>query len=348
MKKQLALALVTGAIILAGATPGLVLRGVTRCQVISPQTVSHHSSIRCEGTIYSEEGYDLLSSGLYQVEERHVSLGDWVEKGETLAVLAPAGEDPVLYLQTQGSGFRETGEAGLAALTQNYSFTEEELQPQWKSLLLPSGQEQEETQPVVVTAPVTGVVTKGVPLPGSVIKPGMTICAVEGRERYFALLTVGEKDAGKLAVGSQVQLTGEGVGEAVCAGILTKIYPGTRKKLKGTTSQKVVDLEVVIQGEPGEIRPGYTVKAEVFTEEPGEMMILPYESIRQDPDNTEYVTVAGKYHLEKRPIATGRETLEGVEILSGLSPDDLVVIPDGTWADQDEKPGRYLLQWEEG
>ncbi len=345
MKKKLALAVVTGAIILVGATPGLVLRGVTRCQVVSPQTVSHRASIRCEGSICTEEGYDLLASGLYRVESRNASLGDWVERGETLAVLAPVGSDPVLYLQTQGRGFSGAGEeAGLAALAQSYGLKEEEAVLQWRNFEVSSAGGQEE--PVTVTAPVTGILTKEVPLPGSIVQPGMTICAVEGRERYFALLTVGEREAGKLSLGSQVILTGEGVGDTACFGTVRKIYPGTRQELKGATPQKVVDLEVALQPEGQVIRPGYTVKAEIFTGEPEEMMILPYESVRQDKDNTEYVLVAGSYQLEKRPITTGRETVDGVEILSGVSRQELVAVLGKEQVEPEKKQGKYLLELE--
>ena len=81
MKKVLALAAVFGFIALAGAAPGLILEGVGRYQVISPQTVSYRPSIRCEGYICPGAVYDLLVSGNYQVRERYASMGGQVEKG---------------------------------------------------------------------------------------------------------------------------------------------------------------------------------------------------------------------------------------------------------------------------
>lgn len=76
------------------------------------------------------------------------------------------------------------------------------------------------------------------------------------------------------------------------------------------------------------------------------MMVVPYESVRQDGDNTEYVMVAGAYQLEKRPVTTGQETASGVEILEGLLPDELVtVLPD---EGQGEGQTRYLLEYTEG
>lgn len=352
MRKKAALAAVFGGIILLGGLPGLILSRVSRYPVVSPQLVSYRPSIRCEGQVYPTEGYELLSSGLYLVEERYRSLGDPVGKGEVLATLAPAAGKEVLYLQTQGSGFSGGGDGpDLQSLLNSYSGMdirpEESLLDFWMV-----GKGGREGEKVTVTSPIAGVVTREIPVPGSVVKPGAVISSVEGREAYYALVTVGEKDAAKLSVGNQVILSGEGVGPGSCEGRVAKVHPGTRKELSGAVTRNVVDIEVSIQPDEGdnreipEIYPGFSVKAQIFTDEERQILVVPYESIYQDPDNTEYVMVAGAYRLEKRPVITGQETAEGVEILEGLRYDELVTV----LADegQGEGQGRYLLVCSEG
>lgn len=342
MRKKLALAAILGAIVLVGGLPGFILGRVGRYQVVSPQVVPYRPSVRCEGQVYPAEGYDLLSSGLYLVEECYVSLGDPVYEGEVLATLVPVAGQAVLYLQTRGNGTdRESGQSSLEALARSYSGTG--AQPELSGLdLWPVGEGSGKEEAVTVTSPVAGVVTREVPAPGSVVQPGAVITSVEGREEYLARLTVGEKDAAKLSVGNQAILSGEGVGPEPCGGTVTKIYPGTRKELSGTVTQNVVDIEVTIQPEGQEIRPGFSVKAQIFTEDERLMMVVPYESVRQDGDNVEYVMVAGQYRLEKRPVTTGQETLDGVEILEGLLPDELVtVLPE---EGEGEGQERYLLE----
>lgn len=344
-RKKLTLAGLAVALILGiGSLPEVILGKMQHYQVLSPQTVSYRASVRCEGTVYPGEGYDLLSSGLYQVAESYVSLGERVKKGDTLAVLAPVDQsrEAVLYLQTQGRGFSGQEEnAGLtSALAQAYGLEGSSLPELGTMLLTP---EAGEGETIAVLSPVTGVVTKEIPTPGSIVKPGTAICGVEGEENCFALLSVGERDASNLSVGDDVILAGEGVGLVTATGVITKIYPGTRKEISGTSVQRVVDVEVSILSDSQEIRPGFGVKAQIFTEEERQIMILPYESVGQDDrDNSEYVMVAGKYRLEKRPVTTGLETLEGVEILSGLSPDDLVTVP-GEMAPAESK---YFLKME--
>lgn len=344
VRKKLALAAVLVGILLIGGVPGFILGRVGRYQVVAPQVVAYQPSIRCEGVVCPGEGYDLVSAGLYLVEERYVSLGDPVAEGEVLAVLAPAGGEAVLYLQTQGSGLGvPEGQSSLESLMQSYG----SLSGQAEMMQLEQFRVGEETAAggrVEVLSPVTGIVTREVPEPGSVVKPGAVVASVEGRESFFALLTVGEKDATKLAVGDRVLLTGEGVGQAACDGAITKVYPGTRKELNGAVTQNVVDVEASIHPGGREIRPGFSVKAKIFTDIERPMMVVPYEAVRQDQDDLEYVMVAGEYRLEKRPVTTGQATAEGVEILDGLLPDELVtVLPENQ-----EQGERYLLEYREG
>ena len=344
-RKKLALGAALAIVILGvGTLPGWILGRVQHYQVLSPQNVSYRASIRCEGTVYPGEGYDLLSSGLYQVEERFVSLGDRVTEGQVLATLSPVdrSQRAVLYLQTQGRGLSGGEEdAGLLSLAQTYGLEGNSLPDLTTFLLSP---EEGAGEGAEVVSPVTGTLTKEIPVPGSVIKPGAVICGVEGEENCFALLTVGEKEAASLSEGNEIILSGEGVGLVAVPGVVTKIYPGTRKELSGTSVRRVVDVEASILAEGRTLRPGFGVKAQVFTEEERQIMLLPYESVQQDDaDNSEYVLVAGRYRLEKRPVTTGRETLEGVEILSGLSQDELVTVPRGTV----QGNGHYFLEREE-
>lgn len=354
MRKKAALAAVLGAFVIVVCLPGLILGRVSRYPVVSPQLVSYRPSIRCEGRVLPSEGYELLSSGLYLVEERYRSLGDPVGKGEALAAMVPAAGQAVLYLQTQGSGLGG-GRAGadLESLLKSYGGMDARPDENWPEFWTAgTAGEDREGERVLVTSPVAGVVTQEAPVPGSVVQPGSVIASVEGREDFFALLTVGEKDAAKLAVGNQAVLSGEGIGSGSCGGSVTKIYPGARKELSGAVTRNVVDVEVSIQPESQEdresleIRPGFSVKAQIFTDEERQILMIPYESVRQDADNTEYVMVAGFSRLEKRPVTTGQETADGVEILEGLLPDELVtVLPD---EGLEEGRERYLLEYSEG
>lgn len=341
MKKSIALAAVFGLIFLWGAVPGLILKGTERYQVMSPRVELYRPSISCEGTVQAAEGYDLLVSGNYQVRERYVSVGDRVKKGQVLAVLEKGAQDPVMYLQTQGRGFSQ--EDDITALMEEYGLSSAAADNILRTLETPENDEEE----IRVTAPVAGIITREIPVPGSLVRSGSTICSVQGTGEYFALVTVSEKSASKISPGDEVVLTGEGVGVSSCTGVVTQIYPGTRKEISGTAAQNVVDIEVSIPKDAGEIRPGYSVKAQIFTDQQRQLLVLPYESVGQDQENREYVFVAGENGLEKRFITTGTELSDGVEVVEGISPEELVAVPqEGTGTRENQETGRYLLEGE--
>lgn len=341
MKKSIVLAAVFGLIFLWGAVPGLILERTERYQVMSPRVEVYQPSISCEGTVEAAEGYDLLVSGNYQVRERYVSVGDRVKEGQVLAVLEKDIQEPVMYLQTQGRGFSQ--EDDIAALMEEYGLSGASADSILRMLEVSEDNDNEEE--IQVTAPVAGIITREIPVPGSLVRSGSTLCSVQGTGEYFALVTVSEKNASKISPGDEVVLTGEGVGGSSCTGVVSQIYPGTRKEISGTTAQNVVDIEVSIPKEAGEIRPGYSVKAQIFTDIQRQLLVLPYESVGQDQENREYVFVAGENGLEKRFITTGTELSDGVEVVEGISPEELVAVPQGETG-TNQVTGRYLLESE--
>ena len=55
------------------------------------------------------------------------------------------------------------------------------------------------------------------------------------------------------------------------------------------------------------------------------MLTVPYEAVGQDENNEEYVYVADGARVERRTVKTGMELLEGVEVVEGLSPNDILL-----------------------
>ena len=53
--------------------------------------------------------------------------------------------------------------------------------------------------------------------------------------------------------------------------------------------------------------------------------MVPFESVRQDKDNVEYVYVYQNGRAVRQDIETGEETSDGVEVLSGLTGGEIVL-----------------------
>jgi RND family efflux transporter MFP subunit len=86
--------------------------------------------------------------------------------------------------------------------------------------------------------------------------------------------------------------------------------------------------EVDLANDDGALRPGMYALVTIVLEEAPESLVLPASSILRDGDET-YVMVVDAGVVRKRRIETGLRSGQEIQITSGLSPDDAVVLNRG-------------------
>ena len=90
-----------------------------------------------------------------------------------------------------------------------------------------------------------------------------------------------------------------------------------------------MDVEISLENPDDRLKHGFSAKVEITGGKDYELITVPYEAIRQDENNDEYVYVYAGGKLKKQVVATGKELTNEVEILDGLAPDDIVVFNPG-------------------
>ncbi len=78
--------------------------------------------------------------------------------------------------------------------------------------------------------------------------------------------------------------------------------------------------------EKKELRPGYRAEIKVITAYKHASLLLPYEAIRQDEDGQEYVKLLKENRVVRQDIQTGSELDTQVEVLEGLTHEDVVLL----------------------
>ena len=74
-----------------------------------------------------------------------------------------------------------------------------------------------------------------------------------------------------------------------------------------------------------ELRPGYSVSAQIQKKDQRAVWTVPYESVAQDDDGQEYVYVYEDGRAVRRDVVTGKEFPDCVAIESGISEEDLII-----------------------
>ncbi|MDL2247724.1 hypothetical protein LJC05_03225, partial [Bacteroides sp. OttesenSCG-928-J23] len=97
------------------------------------------------------------------------------------------------------------------------------------------------------------------------------------------------------------------------------------RAIRGSGTETVVDVEIEIENPDEHLRPGLSAKVEIRGGENYTLITVPYEAIRQDENNDEYVYVYENGKLRKVLVVTGQELTNEVEVLDGLTEESVVI-----------------------
>lgn len=168
-----------------------------------------------------------------------------------------------------------------------------------------------------ITSPVSGVVARRMVDPGDTVSPGIPVIVVQSDSGYRLEATVPEKHVSALRIGKTVDVAIGSDGrrdQGRVAVISPAGDPSSRKFLVK------VDLPDRLRPRAGEFgRMSFAVGYSKGT-------LVPEQALRDQGGLPVVFVVDGKGKARVRAVRTGRKTERGVEILSGLSPGDRVVL----------------------
>lgn len=336
LKKIVALCLAAGFILYVWLLPSIILAFAPEIKVVTPQVEEYLPQVYCSGIVHAKAAYDLVSSGFYRVEEVYCRAGQQVKEGQALALLAAVAAECPFFLRHSQEVTPEVPQQ-LAVLAGQYGITPEDI------MAFTAGSNgavqtflEENDAPLMVRAPLEGVLTGDFPDPGTTVAQGTVLCRVQSLS-YMVTANLSEGDVERVAVGDLATITGEGIGDSLCQGVIERISPTAKQVFVGITPQSVVEAEIRIHTAPQELRSGYRVGVAIDIQGKRHLLTLPYEAIGQDESNQEYVYIAIHNGFRKRPVTTGLEMKEGVEIVEGIAPDEIVAVFGGVEEPEEKK-----------
>lgn len=176
---------------------------------------------------------------------------------------------------------------------------------------------QKQLADTAVLAPFEGAVQQRRANPGEYLSAGTPILQLVKTNPLRLRLQVPERDSARVRAGQAVRLTIDGDTNRY-AGQIARLSPA----LDEQTRMLLVEADVPAQGT---LRPGLFARAEIVVnpDEPG--LSIPAEALVVFAGVEKVVTVESGKALEKA-VTTGRRGPGWVEILSGLSPGETVVL----------------------
>ncbi len=186
-------------------------------------------------------------------------------------------------------------------------------------------------------SPVDGVVLQRLITNEQQLAGGAVLLRIGEMGRLEIEANILSEDVVRIRRGDPVEIYGPAVGAAAgngVAGVVERIYPTGFMKISslGVEQQRVT---VIIRFSPGvlaqlksqgELGVDYRVRVRVFTDEQSDALIIPRSAIFRGDDNGWQVFVIRNNRAEKQAMEVGLMNDEIVEVKSGLSEGEVVIL----------------------
>lgn len=322
MKKYVMLYTFTAAAILSIVLAGQsVKNSMDRVITVKAVPSTVEDTITCTGRVESFPGNNIYATKPGVVQKIYVQPGDKVSAGQAIMDILPTSSDHSAS-SSAAPDYSKAYEAYAAYLLKSQSSTSESSGVQSG---VPYSNESSSAVYTLKTA-TSGVVDSVSPSSAgsyvSATSPAATIRSANGVQ---VRLSVNESQVSNLKKGQKVQISGVGFKDSVYSGTIESISGEAKQTILTTGQETVVEVIASVNNPGTDIKPGFTAKARITTSQNSHILSVPYEAVREDPEENEYVFCAVNGKAKKVPIVTGKEFDNGFEVKSGIKANDIVI-----------------------
>ncbi len=173
-----------------------------------------------------------------------------------------------------------------------------------------------------IRAPISGTVYGLAVQPGAYLTAGELVANIGQLTRVRVRVYVDEPELGRVEVGQPVTIRWQALPGKQWDGKVER-KPSSIQPLG---SRQVGEVVCTIDNPGRELLPGTNVDAEIRTAVAPGALVIPREALRHDAAG-DYVFLVKDGAIERRPVKTGAVSATLVQVTSGLSDGDRVVLP---------------------
>lgn len=174
---------------------------------------------------------------------------------------------------------------------------------------------QEQAANSVVTAPFSGIVTKINAEAGQTVGSQGVLTLVSGQLEIR--LDVDESNLSSLKVGQKAVISSGAFSESSFDGTISELGAAV-DQTRGT-----IEVKIMPENPPDWLRPGQTVNVNIITAQNANRLLVPQTALIRSGDRTVVFVIEDGRAVEK-PVVTRQPIKEGVPIIAGLEPQDLI------------------------
>ncbi|MBP8777858.1 MAG: efflux RND transporter periplasmic adaptor subunit [Bacteroidaceae bacterium] len=278
------------------------------------------------GTVEESEGSSLSFAAMGTVQQVYVETGQQVTKGQILARLDKASAHDSYTAARASLQQAEDSYRRLHELHEKGSLPEiQYVEVQTKLSQAKSAERiaKKVLTDCILRAPYSGLIANREIDEGQNVIPGQSAFRLVKIDRVEVKIPVPENEISDLKVGQKIQFTVTALGSETFTGVLKE------KGVVANPLSHTYEVKIVLQNPGNKLMPGMVCSVHIDTlqkSEKGKELIIASEIVSLDANGAQYVwtVIHGKAH--KQNVTVGEQTESGVQITSGLSEGDVIII----------------------
>lgn len=252
---------------------------------VSSETVK--DTVVCSGKIQYKETKEIVPPSNGIVKEVYVSKGDIVTKNDVLFTMV-----------TDISSIGNTGGALSEVLDKNT---------------------------IKVTAPASGTIFNVDVSPKSAVTNTTVVATIVNSDDLCVNLPVSESKISDIEIGQNVEISGSAFKNKKYVGTVSDIDNSAQQVVTATGKETAVNVTIDIKNPDDNIKQGYTAKCAITTNIKNNEFILPYEAVEMNSTTSGVVYKYTEGKAVETSVKVGNEYENGIEILSGIKENDLII-----------------------
>ncbi|MFA5499894.1 MAG: efflux RND transporter periplasmic adaptor subunit [Candidatus Omnitrophota bacterium] len=177
-------------------------------------------------------------------------------------------------------------------------------------------------KPTPLISPISGEVIVSQDEPGQTVTSADVVLVLS--DRLIVQAQVDETDVGKVRIGQVAAISLDAYPQIKVNGKVDHIY----YESKIVNNVTIYQVDILPDEVPPVFRSGMTATVNIIEKERNDVLTVPVEAVKKDKDGSRYVLLSGGPDVTpvERKVDTGLSDEKNVEILSGLSADDTVIL----------------------
>jgi HlyD family secretion protein len=179
---------------------------------------------------------------------------------------------------------------------------------------------------MVVKAPIDGLIMAVEISEGNIVQSGEKLYEIGGSKGLYIESDILIEDIKEVKEGSTVRIEDEDLGIRNLTGSVRKIYPKAESIISDLgIEQKRVKIDIDMNNSVESLKPGYDMTVKVVTRRKEDTLLIPDKAVFEY-QGKDHVFVNEEGIAKLRAIETGLESNEQVEVVTGLTEGEIIIL----------------------